>query len=160
MVVVIVLVLAALLVELAISQSIPDFSETGSATDAVQEAESKPFCQSVVMFSLPEKRWMAYVKHPNGGREALEESLRLFPQDGMPDPLPPGSIFEHYEVLDTACFSWAEIFDVADTLYLGRAQSLLEEPDAPITIYDARRALMKLFFKEHWQEAEQFFPLR
>ncbi len=134
-------------------------NESATAQPAIGE-EFTVFCQSVVMFTLPEKRWMAYVKHPDGGREALEESVRLLAQDGMPNPLPAGNLFDHYEVLDTACFSWDEIFEVADMLYLGRARSSLEEPDAPVTIYDKRRALMKLFFKDQWELAESLFPLR
>lgn len=157
------LVLVALLVELAMSQTIPDFSATDTGAKVVQQVnapESKPFCQSVVVFTLPEKRWVAYVKHPGGGTPAMEESVRRLPQDGMPDPLPPGNLFDHYTVLDTACFSWPEIFEAANSLYLGRAMSLLEEPGAAITIFDQRRAVMKLFFKAHWEEAEQLFPLR
>ncbi len=162
------LIVASLLVELVMPRVSVDFSEGETQDRAVATVETHPataveakvFCQSVVMITLPEKRWVAYITHPNGGSEALEESVRRLPQSEIPDPWPSADMLEHYEVLNTACFSWPEIFEMADTLYLGQARSRLEEPDAPITIFDMRRALMKLFFKDKWHVAEGMFPLR
>ncbi len=142
---------------------------TGSTGKPESEAETAPgasgdetavFCQSMVVFALPQKRWTAYIKYPGGGTAMLEESIRRLPQDEVPNPWPVPDLLDHYEIVHTACFeSWAKIFSITDDYSLGGASRKLEDPDV-ITERDMRRAVLKVYFMDAWQQAEALFPLQ
>lgn len=133
--------------------------EAETATGASGD-EQAVFCQSIVIFTLPQQRWTAYIKYPGGGTAMLEESIRRLPQDEVPNPWPVPDLLDHYEVVHTACFeSWATIFSITDDYSLGSASRKLENPYV-ITERDMRRAVLKVYFKDAWQQAEALFPLQ
>ena len=120
------------------------------------------FCMSAVRFSNADgtQYRMATVLHPKGGRDVVEESIRRLPQGGIPGSWPSADMLEHFRIEATLCYSWYEAFWDANAVYLGRALSMLEDPDEPITVFDMRRVVMKIYFKDKWQIAEDMFPLR
>lgn len=168
-VIVVALVLTALFVELALAQMGHDVSEQAAQgseefpTYYMGAPEEAMFCTSSLRINNAEGTdyWSGTVFHPKGGRELVDQSIRLLPQKELPDPLPLPleELLAHYQIEATVCYGWYEIFDLTNALLLNRALSRLEDPYAPITRFDARRALMKSYFNDKWQIAEEMYPL-
>lgn len=165
------LLLATLLVAIALSQAVPDGPEDAESRNGERvpthyfgAPEEAMFCTSSVRINNAKGTdyWTGTVLHPKGGRELVDQSIRLLPQQELPDPLPLplAELLAHYQIKQSVCYGWYEIFDMTNALLMNRALSMLEDRDAAFTRYDARRAVMKVYFKDKWQIAEEMFPLR